>query len=265
MIMNIYQLGLMAFGLLSFETTRAENNVLKGITTRPRYKVAEGPLVSVIIPAYNEENYLPAVLSALPNQTYDNLEVIVVDNLSEDRTVEIARNMGALVVTNPEYNLSLSRNMGAAAASGQIFVFLDADTIPEQTLIEHSVNELRKGAAIVLANQCSSDDHIHSLARVAMGLFYVFPRSSYVAVDSNAFWSIGGFNESCLPQENCSEERDFAARVSQIGRRAYLRFNYSATSARRTKAEGLFHEKLFEHRAIREEAQVSAYGRRHEG
>ena len=59
---------------------------------------SSNPLVSVVIPAYNEEKYLPACLEALSRQTFRDFEVVVVDNNSTDRTAEIARSLGARVV-----------------------------------------------------------------------------------------------------------------------------------------------------------------------
>jgi glycosyltransferase involved in cell wall biosynthesis len=94
------------------------------------------PLVSVVIPAYNEEEYLPKVLKALENQTYPNYEVVVVNNASEDKTAEVARRFSARVVNEPKRGLIYAREKGFESAKGDIIVRTDADSIPGRKWIE---------------------------------------------------------------------------------------------------------------------------------
>ena len=100
------------------------------------------PLISVVIPAFNEEGYLPTTLAAtarsaavLLSREGVKAEVIVVDNSSADATAKVARSFGARVITEAEHNIARVRNSGAASARGDVLVFLDADTvIPEEML-----------------------------------------------------------------------------------------------------------------------------------
>jgi glycosyltransferase involved in cell wall biosynthesis len=85
--------------------------------------------LSIVIPAYNEEKYLPATPDAINATKTSETEVIVVDNISTDLTRRIAEERGALVVTETERNIAKVRNTGAASASGNVLVFIDADTI----------------------------------------------------------------------------------------------------------------------------------------
>lgn len=102
----------------------------------------ETPSVSVIIPAFDEECYLPATLQAvhksallLRSRHGVNAEVMVVDNNSADSTAEVAHSLGARVVAESKRNIARVRNRGADAASGNLLVFVDADTyIPEELL-----------------------------------------------------------------------------------------------------------------------------------
>lgn len=86
---------------------------------------------SIIIPAYNEEKYVGATLEniltelSVVNHAH---EIIVVDNDSTDKTAEIATQFGARVISETVHNISTVRNRGAHAASGNIFIFVDADT-----------------------------------------------------------------------------------------------------------------------------------------
>lgn len=93
---------------------------------------------SVIIPAYNEEGYLPLALEKLKetmSQQDHEGEIIVVDNNSTDRTSEIAKEAGVKVVFEPFNQISKARNAGAGEALGEYLVFMDADTsIPPETL-----------------------------------------------------------------------------------------------------------------------------------
>lgn len=87
--------------------------------------------VSIIIPAFNEEKFLPLCLQAIAMVDWpkEQLEVIVVDNGSIDRTIQIAESFNAVVLQNHEKNVSGLRNLGAQHATGDILAFVDADCI----------------------------------------------------------------------------------------------------------------------------------------
>jgi glycosyltransferase involved in cell wall biosynthesis len=86
---------------------------------------------SVIIPAYNEQHYLPRLLRSIDIARANfegGVQVIVADNASTDKTADVARRFGATVVTVPKRSIAAARNGGASAASGQILCFIDADS-----------------------------------------------------------------------------------------------------------------------------------------
>ena len=87
--------------------------------------------LSVVIPAYNEELYLPETLTrvtkALAVAGWPS-EIVVVDNDSHDRTRAISESFGARVVSEQEHNISRVRNTGATHATGDVLIFIDADT-----------------------------------------------------------------------------------------------------------------------------------------
>jgi glycosyltransferase involved in cell wall biosynthesis len=95
--------------------------------------------LSIIIPAYNEEELLEETLeriNAARTALDSDSELIVVDNESTDRTREIAEAAGAQIVTETVKNIGAIRNAGARAATGDTVVFFDADTlVPENMLI----------------------------------------------------------------------------------------------------------------------------------
>jgi glycosyltransferase involved in cell wall biosynthesis len=97
---------------------------------------------SVIVPALNEERFIGGTLGGLAQavqwlRTSEQcpVQVIVVDNDSEDQTAEIARSLGATVVPEPIRNVARARNAGARAASGDVLLFLDADTLVPPCLL----------------------------------------------------------------------------------------------------------------------------------
>jgi SAM-dependent methyltransferase/predicted O-methyltransferase YrrM len=94
------------------------------------------PLISVVIPCYNQSHFLPQAVNSVINQTYKNWEIIIVNDGSLDTTSTVAKN---LIVAHPQYKIKLveqtnqglsrARNAGIAAAEGEYILPLDADDI----------------------------------------------------------------------------------------------------------------------------------------
>ncbi|MEJ3746354.1 glycosyltransferase [Actinomycetes bacterium KLBMP 9797] len=102
------------------------------------------PLVSVVVPHHHRGQPLALCLDALAAQTYDPIEVIVVDDASTDGSVAVARERGVTVVrTAANVGQSAARNLGAEHARGQILFFLDSDIALDPDAIAHAVAALR--------------------------------------------------------------------------------------------------------------------------
>src|SRR3989344_698079 len=100
------------------------------------------PLVSVIITTRNEESVIRRLLESVKKQSYLNIEIIVVDNYSNDSTVKIAKQFTKMVFQKgPER--SAQRNFGADKSSGDYLLFLDADMELSPTVIEEVTNLLK--------------------------------------------------------------------------------------------------------------------------
>ena len=97
------------------------------------------PYFSIIIPALNEEKYIPKLLDDLANQTFKDFEVIIIDGNSKDKTVEMClkykEKIHLLVTIVKKRNVSYQRNLGASKANGEWIIFMDADNrLPEYFL-----------------------------------------------------------------------------------------------------------------------------------
>src|SRR5512140_1748661 len=107
--------------------------------------------LSIIIPAFNEEKYLPAcldsVLAAL-RQTGVQAGVVVCDNNSTDATARVARDKGVAVVFEPENQISRARNAGAKAASGDWMLFIDADSILDPATLMDTLGAIGTGKLV---------------------------------------------------------------------------------------------------------------------
>jgi glycosyltransferase involved in cell wall biosynthesis len=170
--------------------------------------------LSIIIPAYNEAKRIESSLCHLDTALRANArpdltsETIVVDNNSTDATAELARKCGARVVFEPVNQIAGARNAGAAAATGDWFVFVDADTqVGAGTLAEMlSVIESARfigGGAILRYDRTPrlwgsflfvSNRIVIPLLRWTAGCF-MFCRS-------DAFREFGGFDQSLFAGED---------------------------------------------------------------
>lgn len=101
------------------------------------------PNVSIIIPTYNSAETLPPCLQGVQNQTYRNLEVIVVDGFSRDETVTIAKRFGAEVILRRS-NQAEARNVGVTKLTGEYVLFLDSDQILSNSVVEECVEKCEK-------------------------------------------------------------------------------------------------------------------------
>ena len=92
-------------------------------------------LVSVIMPAYNAENYILDSIFSVLNQTYNNIELIIIDDCSSDNTPSLVREYCnndpriRMIVNSHNSGPGISRNNGIKVAKGRFIAFLDSDDI----------------------------------------------------------------------------------------------------------------------------------------
>ncbi|MCR6692942.1 MAG: glycosyltransferase family 2 protein, partial [archaeon YNP-LCB-003-016] len=102
------------------------------------------PLVSIVIPTYNSEKTLAKCLESIENQTYKNIETIVVDSYSKDDTIKIAKSFNVKVMQT-SWKLLGSRYLGFKESAGHVILLLDSDQILEKTSVKRALKLLNDG------------------------------------------------------------------------------------------------------------------------
>ncbi|MEM3713489.1 MAG: glycosyltransferase [Candidatus Aenigmatarchaeota archaeon] len=124
------------------------------------------PLVSIIIPTFNSEKTIEKCLESIKSQTYKNIEIIVVDGGSKDKTVEIAQKMGAIVFIKKGYSMSASTNFGVKVSKGEYIYRVDSDVIVNPRLVEEALMKCEKEGYDVVCVFWLPDDSISFWAKV---------------------------------------------------------------------------------------------------
>ncbi len=107
--------------------------------------MSDAPLVSIVVPMYNSAPYIGRCVDTLQAQTYNNIEIILVNDGSTDDTLLLAQQYEKTdprirVVDQPNGGSSSARNAGLQVGSGEYFLFVDADDFLENNAVEHLVN-----------------------------------------------------------------------------------------------------------------------------
>jgi glycosyltransferase involved in cell wall biosynthesis len=161
-------------------------------------------MISFIVPAYNEERLLGATLDALRlagGALDEPYELVVVDDGSTDRTAVIAQDRGAMLVSVAHRQIAATRNSGAQKAKGDLFIFVDADTIVNEAVVGSAVEALRGGAAGGGA-AVEFDGTVPLYWRLLVpALVWSFRAAGLAAgcflfCTRNAFEAVGGFDEA---------------------------------------------------------------------
>ncbi|MFH1316289.1 MAG: glycosyltransferase [Candidatus Woesearchaeota archaeon] len=171
----------------------------------------KNPLISVVIPAYNSEKTISKCLSSLLNQSYDNYEIIVVDNNSKDSTKDIinhfkSKSKKIKMVFEPFVSRGAARNAGISASKGKIIAMIDSDCIAPKEWIEKITFPIRKHKETVV--QGNETDHIKNywtgmeqefnnefLQKNRYGRYIDHLDTKNCAFKKNIFKGIGPFNK----------------------------------------------------------------------
>jgi len=194
-------------------------------------KSRPGARVSVVIPALNEERHIGdclASLARLHSAAAGAIEVIVVDNGSTDKTVDIAESfrhsLDVRVIRRPGVSVSAARNCGASHANGELLAFLDADCVVPEGWLESAGAQLAlPGCGLVGAfytlpagSSWVATTWAGHLSRVPNG------EVSYVGAHNmvlcrSVFHRVGGFDESL----QTNEDYEFCQRIAAAGLKVF--------------------------------------------
>ena len=198
-------------------------------------------MISIIIPTFNEEKYLPKLLKCIKKQTYKNYEIIVADANSKDKTRQIAKNYGCKIVKGGLP--AIGRNNGAKTAKGNILLFLDADSMIEKWYLKSALKDMEKRRFDVAGS------YLYSLSgkfidKFFLGIFnaWIYATQSFYpnACGSGIFckkWlhnKVKGFDETI----KLSEDMDYVRRAGKYGKFRIIKNSRIIYSMRRYEKEG---------------------------
>ena len=188
-------------------------------------------LISIIIPAYNEETYIRYTLEKIKYAISENSErkfsweIIVCDNNSNDSTARIAQENGAIVVFEPVNQISSARNRGAENAKGEWLLFIDADTYPQPSSLADVLNIIESDKYVGCGSTFKIEEKTqikwHPLERLnPIFRFLNLCGGAFLLCQSEAFRAINGFSDYLYAYE----EVDFVIRLKRFGRKRRKRF-----------------------------------------
>lgn len=211
------------------------------------------PKFTIVIPTYNESEYLEKLLYSLKNQMKKNVEIIVSDSGSTDETCQIARKYGAKVVMGPRKGPALGRNLGAKKARGEYLLFLDADCIVVAELLKVLESEIDENHIIYSVKFKPDrgkilDLILFELYNILNPLLIKYAPSlaicsgQFICIRKDIFNRIGGFNQKL----RLSEDRELMFMALRHGKPKFIKRTFIITSMRRIEKWGwtkylLFH------------------------
>jgi glycosyltransferase involved in cell wall biosynthesis len=208
---------------------------------------SKNPVVSVVIPAYNEATYIDRLLEALVKQKFKDFEVVVSDAQSADDTEEVVKSftgkLAVRFVEAPPHGPAHGRNIGAKAAHGEWLLFLDADVVIEDpdfigSLLDKtrakgwktSSAQLKVLKGSLLGKLGHSQLYLNLMAHSKHPIMQGY----CMFTNRTVFEALKGFNEKI----RYGEDNDYATRSAQYGF-GFVRGVYYYVDPRRYQQEGL--------------------------
>ncbi len=200
-------------------------------------------MLSIIIPALNEEDHLPSLLDSIKEQKFSDYEIIVADAGSKDKTVEIAKKYGCRIVKGGLP--AEGRNNGAKEAKGDLLLFLDADVVLPPMVLTNVLKEFKRRKLKIATfrllpvekNEVSSFIFTFFYNLPILFLEKILPHAAMgILVEKSLFEELNGFDEEI----KLAEDHDLARRAKKmkLGRYGILRSAKLFVSTRRFKKDG---------------------------
>lgn len=187
--------------------------------------------LSIVIPAFNEARLIERSLQSVAVSTAANRtsgltsEVIVVDNNSTDNTAELARQAGARVVFEPINQIGRARNAGAAHATGDWLLFLDADSVLNPKLLADIIRVIESAKYVGCGSTLRMDGlpwwaNVTLQLWTATSVLFRWAAGALIVCRRDAFREVGGFDQDLY----ALDEIRLSKRLKQWGRRKGLQF-----------------------------------------
>lgn len=192
--------------------------------------------LSIIIPTYNEKDYLPTLLNCLKNQTYKNFETIVADANSIDTTKQLAKAFGVKVVDGGIP--SVGRNNGAKIAQAKILCFMDSDISFANDFLEKSISEFKDrnlDAANVLYEHEGNRQWVSKVVNFFRNKKIIYS-SQCLFIKRQDFLNLNGFDS----QLSLGEDVDIGSRIAHSKLTVGLLKTFIKVSNRRLDRMGAF-------------------------
>lgn len=200
-------------------------------------------MLSIVIPTFNEEGYLPPLLASIRSQSFKDYEIVVADNHSTDQTRATALAFDARVTDGGDHP-GKGRNRGAEAAKGDLILFLDADVVlPSTEWLAKKVAEFERrelDAATCLPKPLGGkpvDKLAHAIYgahMLTMQFVHEHAPGFCIFVTKRMHQRIGGFDESV----KLAEDHDYARRAGEAGKFRVLFGKSVGVSVRRFDRDG---------------------------
>ncbi len=210
------------------------------------------PIVSVVIPAFNEEKVIGSTLEAFTKQTFKDFEVIVVDNDSTDKTAEVVKRylkkLPLRLLTEKKRARGIARAAGFEAATGTILLSTDADTIVPPQWIKTFLKYFDDPEIVGVTSPATTDDLDTEWQKFLYRLFgyptielyrllfgHYWMNGFSMGIRKETYKKSGGLNTTM----NAFDDIEFGFRVKKLGKIKYDRIAPVAASARRYKEKGV--------------------------
>ena len=159
------------------------------------------PLISILVTTKNEEFNLVKNLLSIKNQTYINTEIIVVDNISNDKTKEIAK-----TYTEKVYNIgperSAQRNFSVEMAKGKYIIYLDADMMLQPNLITECIKQIQDLDALYISEIVMGESFLCKIRRFERSFYDATSIDCVRFIKRDSFIKVGGFSLSLTGPED---------------------------------------------------------------
>jgi len=200
-------------------------------------------MLSIIIPALNEEKYLPKLLGSIESQNFSDYEIIVADAGSKDATIKIAKKYGCKAIKGGLP--AEGRNNGAKHAKGDLLLFLDADMILPDGFLTDFLDKFRKRNLDIATCLILPSDGSNKVDKIGYMIYNywiratqkVLPHAAQVILAKGEIHKkVGGFSTKI----RIGEDHAYAREANRYGKFGVVKTKPVLTSPRRFEKDGRF-------------------------